>query len=134
MPRIITSPAVPDSTYFRMDDAAPFVDGAGDLVVLNGKGTARKSWGAPAVTSTIYLHEAGLCAVHIAFHHKHGGDQGWRYFRETETGWCAVERFTSLSKDERARVACAWMLALAQGKVAKWMTAPSKRIAVYLPA
>jgi len=98
--------SVPDTTYFRVGDAAPYVqDGA--IYIRNGKGTARSSWGAPGVTSTVVVNTDDLAAIHVGFYHKHGGGQFWRYFRYRD-GEIVRERWSGLSDDERLMVLRGW--------------------------
>src|SRR5260221_7584299 len=75
----------PDGTYFRVHAAEPELEvndqGEQVLNLVNGTGTRRSSWGAPGVTSTILLQTDTLIAIHVGFHHKHGGGQFYRYYR-----------------------------------------------------
>ena len=71
---------VPDNTYFRTGDAEPTIEQDGSITILDGNGKHR-GWGSPGVTSTvIYDNEDDFVAVHVGFHHKHGGSQFWRYY------------------------------------------------------
>ncbi len=70
----------PDDTYFRTGDVAPEINEDGSLTIFNGQGTSRLSWGRPGVTSTVVYQDEHLSAIHIGFHHKHGGGQFWRYY------------------------------------------------------
>lgn len=69
---------VPDGTYFRTGDVEPVVDGDA-LTVFDGNGS-RRSWGQPGVTSTVVVEAPDFVAIHVGFHHKHGGGQFWRFF------------------------------------------------------
>jgi hypothetical protein len=75
---IVINANVPDSTYFTMSDVEPTI-ADGSLVVFEGKGS-RRGWGSPTVTSTVVIDEPDFVAVHVGFHHKHRGGQGWFYF------------------------------------------------------
>lgn len=69
---------VPDSTYFRTGDVEPEIsDNA--LTVYDGNGS-RRGWGTPGVTSTVVVDAPDFVAVHVGFHHKHGGGQFWRFY------------------------------------------------------
>lgn len=78
--RINTSDNVPDSTYFTLSDVEPTIEDDGSITIYDGRGTQRSSWGAPATTSTIVLDECDFAAIHVGFHHKHRGGQGWFYY------------------------------------------------------
>lgn len=69
---------VPDSTYFRTGDVVPEI-GANEMTVYNGSGS-RRSWGTPGVTSTVVVNAPDFVAIHVGFHHKHGGGQFWRFY------------------------------------------------------
>jgi hypothetical protein len=69
---------VPDSTYFRTGDVTPEV-GANEITVYDGSGS-RRSWGIPGVTSTVVVNAPDFVAIHVGFHHKHGGGQFWRFY------------------------------------------------------
>lgn len=77
MTTIRTTNDIP-GTYFRMSEVAPHFD-ADALVIFNGEGT-RRSWGRPQVSSTVVVDSEDFVAVHVGFHHKHRGGQGWFYF------------------------------------------------------
>ena len=79
MVQIANSKNVPDFTYFRTGDAEPLIRD-NQIEVLNGQGSRRSSWGAPGVTSTVLVQSESFVAVHVGFHHKHGGGQFYRYF------------------------------------------------------
>lgn len=77
---ISISSYVPDSTYFVTGDAEPTIDADNSgITIYDGRGK-RRSWGTPGVTSTVVLDEDDFCAIHVGFHHKHGGGQFWRYY------------------------------------------------------
>jgi hypothetical protein len=69
---------VPDSTYFRTGDVEPAIEDNG-LTLYDGSGS-RRSWGQPGVTSTVVVSAPDFVAVHVGFHHKHGGGQFWRFY------------------------------------------------------
>lgn len=75
---IVTNSSIPDSTYFTISQISPEVE-KNKLTVYDGSGT-RRSWGAPAVTSSVVVNTATFTCVHVGFHHKHRGGQGWFYF------------------------------------------------------
>lgn len=77
--KINISKNVPDGTYFSTGNAEPDINSDGSVTIYNGKGTQR-SWGTPGVTSTVILDDCDLVAIHVGFHHKHGGGQFWRYY------------------------------------------------------
>lgn len=94
---VIFSDDVPDSTYFRIGDAEPrFRDGV--IACLDGHGS-RRQWGQPGVTSTVIVVRPDFVAVHVGFHHKHGGGQAWRYYRPS-----GRVRWKDLSDLERMEV------------------------------
>lgn len=71
---------VPDGTYFTTEAVTPWLSASDTILnIYDGDGT-RRSWGRPGVTSTVVLNAPDLVAVHIGWHHKHGGGQCWRYF------------------------------------------------------
>lgn len=76
----IVNGACPDSTYFRMSDVAPEIS-QGALRLVNGTGT-RRSWGAPRCESLVLFKGRSLVIVFVGFCHKHGGGQGWFYFKD----------------------------------------------------
>lgn len=116
---------VPDSTYFRTGDVSPFITGDA-IVMLNGQGTRRKSWGAPGVTSTVIVDESEFVAIHVGFYHKHGGGQFWRYFQQGEREIHKVE-WKSLSEEKRLLVLDAWI-----AKAPGWAKQPGKLRSQYL--
>lgn len=121
---IQTSGGVPDSTYFRVGSCEPDLDADGaTLTIYDGDGSRRSSWGAPGVTSTVVLHADDLVAVHVGFHHKHGGGQFWRYVRPVSDGarWERVG-WAALDDEDRQRV----LDAVADGKAPSWAKAPGK--------
>lgn len=75
----------PDDTYFRVGDVEPTTNGDASLTIYDGNGR-RRSWGQPGVTSTIVVNECDWCAIHVGFHHKHGGGQFWRYYMAVPGG------------------------------------------------
>ena len=119
MAHIIESGDVPDSTYFRTGDAEPEINKDGSITILNGQGRRRNSWGAPGVTSTIVVDAPDFAAVHIGFHHKHGGGQFWRFYavngETTQLAWKDLD-------DETRQV----VLDAAEGKAPRWAKAPGK--------
>jgi len=117
---ITTSAAVPDGTYFRTGDVEPVLRPEG-LTIFNGDGT-RRGWGAPGVTSTVVVNDDDLVAVHIGFHHKHGGGQFWRYYIAGEP-----RRWAQLSDELRARVLAA------SAAAPSWAKSPGKLAAERKP-
>ena len=92
--KIQFSTDIPDGTYFRTGDAEPTINDDGSLTVYDGEGT-RRSWGKPGVTSTVVVEDCDLVAVHVGFHHKHGGGQFWRYYttdgtQTTQVTWASL--------------------------------------------
>lgn len=121
MLQIITSTACPNDTYFRVGDVEPELNGS-TLTIYDGTG-ARRSWGAPGITSTIVLQSEDLTAIHVGFYHKHGGGQFWRYYRhEQQVTWA------QLSDEERTRVLDAY-----ENKCApSWAKSPGKLRTSYM--
>jgi hypothetical protein len=78
MLKIEVSNNVPDSTYFRISDVNPTLEGD-TLTIYSGKGTHR-SWGSPQVTSTVVVELPDFVVIHVGFSHKHRGGQGWYYY------------------------------------------------------
>ena len=121
---IIESNDVPDSTYFRTGDAEPTINSEErTITVLDGEGT-RRSWGKPGITSTVVLETLDLVAIHVGFHHKHGGGQFWRYYQINgdirQVGW------GSLDDDTRA--------AILDAKRPSWAKVPGKLRSEYRTA
>jgi hypothetical protein len=83
---------VPDSTYFRTGDVEPAISD-NTLTVYDGDGT-RRSWGRPGVTSTVVVDAPDFVAIHVGFHHKHGGGQFWRFYNVNgqieRVGWASL--------------------------------------------
>lgn len=118
--KINTSNNVPDGTYFGTFSAEPDINEDGSLTIYNGQGTRRSSWGAPGVTSTVVLDECDLVAIHVGFHHKHGGGQFWRYY--TTDGETTRQIYWRQIPDEaRQRIIDA-----AKTKAPSWAKAPGK--------
>lgn len=94
----------PDRTYFRTGAAEPELEVADQgeqvLKLVNGEGSRRSSWGAPGVTSTVLLSTDTLIAIHVGYHHKHGGGQFYRYYRH-ENEW---EQVTWAGLDDNERI------------------------------
>lgn len=121
---IIESNDVPDSTYFRTGDAEPTINTEErTITVLDGEGT-RRSWGKPGITSTIVLETLDLVAIHVGFHHKHGGGQFWRYYQIN--GDIKQVSWGSLDDDTRA--------AILDAKRPSWAKAPGKLRSQYKSA
>lgn len=112
--RIQIATDIPDSTYFRTGDAEPVINADGSLTVLNGQGTRRSSWGAPGVTSTVIYETETFAAIHVGFHHKHGGGQFWRYYlsdgqQTARVTWASLDDETRLViRQTAARKAPSW--------------------------
>lgn len=116
----------PDSTYFRVHSAEPELEvndqGEQVLKLVNGEGTRRSSWGAPGVTSTVLIQTDVLVAVHVGFHHKHGGGQFYRYYRiDGMTGQWAQVAWAKLDDNERLDVLAAY-----EAKAPSWAKVPGK--------
>lgn len=88
--RIQKSDKIPDDTYFTLSDVEPVVNG-NILTIYNGKGT-RRNWGQPGADSSVVVNTGTFTAVHVGFHHKHRGGQGWFYYvsRERRT-WAQLD-------------------------------------------
>ncbi|MHC4984389.1 MAG: hypothetical protein ACYTF6_14630 [Planctomycetota bacterium] len=110
---------VPDSTYFRRGDAEPTVE-KDTVVLLDGQGTRRSSWGAPQVNSTVIVDECDFLAVLVGFSHKHGGGQFYRYYMNG-TGGIKQLQWQQLTDDERALVLEAY-----KEKAPYWAKSPGK--------
>jgi hypothetical protein len=117
--KIQTNTHVPDSTYFRTGDAEPEINPDGSITIYDGNGSSR-SWGRPGVTSTIVLDECDLVAIHVGFHHKHGGGQFWRYYTTDGTTTRQIE-WKDLPDDIRQRV-----LEAHEENAPAWAKAPGK--------
>lgn len=119
---IIKSNNVPDSTYFNTAEVEPIASGQ-TITILNGEGT-RRGWGRPGVTSTVVFESLDLVAVHVGFHHKHGGGQFWRYYAINgeirQVGW------KDLDDDTRQ--------AILDSKRPTWAKLPGKLRSQYKPA
>lgn len=111
---------VPNDTYFRTGDVSPEINDDGSLTIYDGEGTRRSSWGTPGVTSTVILNDCDLVAIHVGFHHKHGGGQFWRYYT---TDGKAVRRITwgNLPDEARQKV-----LDAAGQRAPHWAKSPGK--------
>lgn len=92
-----------DSTYFSMSDVSPEYDATTDtLTLFDGEGS-RRSWGKPAVHSTVVFRGRDLVAVHVGFHHKHRGGQGWHYWQHQADQWVKVS-WGQLDDTDRKKV------------------------------
>ena len=116
---ITISSNVPDSTYFRTDEAEPVMMQDGSLVIYNGHGTSR-GWGRPGVTSTVVVDADDFAAIHVGFFHKHGGGQFWRYYMTDGESVMQVE-WRQLPDDLRTKV-----LAGATRNAPSWAKVPGK--------
>lgn len=116
---------VPDNTYFTTGDTEPEINNDGSLTIYDGKGTYRSSWGAPGVTSTVILDDDDLVAVHVGFHHKHGGGQFWRYYTTDGTETRQIE-WRQIPDEARQRI-----LDAAKRFAPSWAKAPGKLRAQY---
>jgi len=122
---ILVSNAVPDGTYFRTADAEPEIDNeTQSITVLDGRGT-RRSWGTPGVTSTIILDTLDVVAIHVGFHHKHGGGQFWRFV--SINGALEFVPWKSLDDDMRQAI-----LDAAATRAPSWARLPGKLRKNYL--
>lgn len=109
----------PNGTYFRTGDVEP--DITGDLLTIySGKGQCRSSWGAPGVTSSVVVNGQDFIAIHIGWHHKHGGGQAWRYYVGADR-----RTWRQLSTDQQQAVASGYKA----GKAPGWAKAPSITVA-----
>lgn len=123
---ITSSTNVPDGTYFRTAAAEPVVNADGSLTIFNGQGTRRSSWGAPGVTTTVVYETETFAAVHVGFHHKHGGGQFWRYYI---ADGATVKGMTWASLDDATRQA---ILDAAKRKAPSWAKTPGKLRSEYV--
>lgn len=98
---IETSSRVVDDTYSRTDEHEPTILANG-IRIYSGRGTSR-SWGTPGTTSTVVLNDDDFCAVHIGFHHKHGGGQFWRYYTTDGESVQQVE-WRQIPDEQRQRI------------------------------
>ena len=124
MLQIITSSDVPDGTYFRVESAEPVLNES-ILTIYNGQGT-RRSWGAPGVTSTLLLNADDLVAIHVGFHHKHGGSQFYRYYRFDGMVWQTIV-WAKLSDEDRVCI-----LNACEKRAPHWAKTPGKLRQNYL--
>lgn len=115
---ICFSSNVPDDTYFRTGEVEPEIDGH-TLTLYNGDGRHR-SWGHPGVTSTVVVEAIDFVAVHVGFHHKHGGGQFWRFYNVNglieQVAWKALP-------DETRQIV---LDAIEAGKAPSWARSPGK--------
>lgn len=115
---IKTTSNVPDSTYFCTGDAEPEMRGD-TLLILEGRGQ-RRGWGQPGVSSTVVVDDCDLVAIHVGFHHKHGGGQFWRYYM---AGGDGVEQVTWAKLPDQFRQK---VLAAYEEKAPGWAKVPGK--------
>ena len=120
---ITTSTNVPNDTYSRTDEHEPSITAQG-VTIYTGNGT-RRGWGTPGTTSTVVLNDDDFCAVHIGFHHKHGGGQFWRYYTTDGTAISQVE-WRQIPDEQRARILAAY-----DAKAPGWAKAPGKLRSTY---
>lgn len=124
---IETSSRVVDDTYSRTDEHEPTILANG-IRIYSGRGTSR-SWGTPGTTSTVVLNDDDFCAVHIGFHHKHGGGQFWRYYTTDGESVQQVE-WRQIPDEQRQRILDGW-----QSTAPNWAKVPGKlRSAYKLPS
>lgn len=110
----------PDSTYFRTGAVEPDIDQAEQTITIySGDGT-RRSWGRPGTTSTIVLDDDDIVAIHVGFHHKHGGGQFWRYYTTDGTTICQIT-WATLPDQTRERILAAY-----EAKAPGWAKQPGK--------
>lgn len=114
---ICFSSNVPDNTYFRTGDVDPQIDGD-TLTVLDGSGS-RRSWGQPGVSSTVVVNAPDFVAVHVGFHHKHGGGQFWRFYNVN--GSIEQVAWRDLADETRQVVLDAY-----EAKAPNWARVPGK--------
>lgn len=120
---ITTSTSVPNDTYSRTEEHAPSITDAG-LTIYTGRGSSR-GWGTPGTTSTVVLNDDDFCAVHVGFHHKHGGGQFWRYYTTDGTEIRAVE-WRQIPDEQRQRILDGW-----QSTAPNWAKVPGKLRSAY---
>lgn len=92
--------------YFTMSDVAPHISTIGDAPTIKlyyGKG-AYYSWGSASVTTTVVIHTEDFVAIHVGFAHKHGGGQGWHYFRLQPDGLWHKRIWRGITDDQRRLV------------------------------
>lgn len=124
---IETSSNVPNDTYSRTDEHEPVILENG-IRIYTGYGS-RRGWGTPGTTSTVVLNDDDFCAIHIGFHHKHGGGQFWRYYTTDGTAVRTVE-WRQIPDEQRQRI-----LDGAADRAPSWAKAPGKlRSAYKLPS
>lgn len=112
---IQASANVPNDTYSRTDEHEPRIR-ENAIEILNGSGS-RRSWGTPGTTSTVVLNDDDFCAIHVGFHHKHGGGQFWRYYTTDDTAIRQVE-WKEIPDEQRQRIL--------DGKRPAWAKVPGK--------
>ncbi len=117
---IVWDDDIPDTTYFRLSDVSPQLE-KNVLTIYDGEGS-RRSWGRPAVWSTVVVESSDLVAVHVGFRHKHRGGQGWFYYCPSpETGEWTRVTWAQLSDDDRERVLAAY-----QERAPQWAKEPGR--------
>lgn len=120
---ISISASVNDATYCRNEDVEPTFT-ANELTIYTGYGS-RRGWGTPGTTSTIILNDDDFCAIHVGYHHKHGGGQFWRYYTTDGTQITQIE-WRQIPDEQRARV-----IEAADQKAPGWAKSPGKLRANY---
>jgi hypothetical protein len=102
---------------FSISDVAPRIEG-GRLVLTEGKGE-RHSWGRSVVTTTVLLNQRDFVAVHVGFHHKHRGGQGYFYFVRVGAAWTR-KTWNQLTVRQQAKVIAH------STRLPNWAKAPGK--------
>ncbi len=124
---IETSKNVVDDTYSRTNEHEPTILDNG-IRIYTGYGS-RRGWGTPGTTSTVVLNDDDFCAIHIGFHHKHGGGQFWRYYTTNGEAIRQVE-WREIPDEQRQRI-----LEGADQRAPSWAKSPGKlRSAYKLPS
>lgn len=60
-----------------------------ELTIFTGTGPPY-SWGTTVGAPTVVLHDPSLFAVHLRLCHRHGTEQGWRYYQRKTERWQRV--------------------------------------------
>lgn len=120
---VTISTSVPNDTYSTTGEHEPTIGAAG-ITIYRGSGS-RRSWGAPGTSTTVVLNDDDFCAVHVGFHHKHGGGQFWRYYTTNGTEIRAIE-WRQIPDEQRQRI-----LEAAQAKAPSWAKVPGKLRSTY---
>lgn len=115
----------PDSTYFNLTAIEPDIEGD-NLLLTEGEGS-RRGWGRPKADYIEVLNTNYLTSVVIWNHHKHGGGQAWRHYRNTPDGWKRI-LWRNLDDGERMMILDAWN----ENRIPQWVDMPGKLKRDYL--